>query len=270
MPRVRYCIPCATGERPVETIATQTVDDDPMCDFHAREAMLDGVPAKQVTPPAGSIAPAAVPVEAPVVAMRSRACVACANLNIVARATTEFNGVPTCDHHGFMARQKKLMCSRGCGKPTHRGRCAATEGGRATLPPQRTAPAAAEAVDRDQRCSLAEVARVVAEAPQTAEERKDHLDKLVGEEIALDALPPMLRTSRNSHGRIGELMAWLKTAPEDKAFAAKCRDVKHVSQTHKGVRDAAKRLGIRFFWRRHDATYYISRSEFEGGMPAWE
>jgi hypothetical protein len=142
------------------------------------------------------------------------------------------------------------LCSRGCGKPTHRGLCKGS-GGR---PHQVRQKSKSRAAEREKRFMDGE---------------GKGMDKLVSREIALEEIPVSIDPHRVL-GRSGELWAWLRDANPIAALEVVCRDREHVRSTHHPLLKKAQNAAIPFYWSRIGGMYYISKSPFKGGRKAWE
>jgi hypothetical protein len=182
-------------------------------------------------------------------------CVPCGINGTATKATHVVEEDPMCAAHALAAEPSPLpmgvavaqrLCSRGCGKPCHRGRCAGLA-------------ASAQAEVR----AVAAVPEVPAAVPvSTKQERRQRVDRLIAEEVSLDAVPADVVRGRHPIGRSGELWVRFQALRMGVALKVKCRDIPHVGQTDRQLRKRvtggemrdfgidSKRVGLDYFcWK---------------------
>lgn len=161
------------------------------------------------------------------------------------------------------ARRTTARCTRGCGRPTHRGNCV---GAKAT-----TGQVAKQNVDGVRRCKCGALPHVGAcaiqlEAPRMeyleqqpikAKEREQRMDKLEAEEVSIEDVPETRQSARKAQGRLGELWVKLLALERGKALKVANRDNVHAGSTTQHMRGRAKKDGYTLCARRDGSTVYL-------------
>lgn len=218
-------------------------------------------------------------------------CIICGEGHIATEATEVVDGDPMCAAHAaFVNKGAEMLaaaapsrdlslCSRGCGKPTHRGSCPGRVvqpeveerckrgcgklkhagscpgenrgfAGRNYTPGPRQAiaelPKAVENVLA--KAPRIDVARCVSAACNAAPKRRGLMDTLVSEVVRDDEIPEQATTPKML-GRLGEIWKALETLESGCSLRVQNRDRSHLTYTRlhlqKGARLRSKQLRVR-------------------------
>lgn len=141
------------------------------------------------------------------------------------------------------------FCSRGCGKPPHRGSCPGQAYPRrtqvASLPAKIPAPTPLQLP--------------ASPAPPDATQRSKGMDMLHAEEISVDQIPDP-EVGRKPIGRSGELWVRFQALKVGVALKVKCRDSIHAGTTDRDLRAKAAKAGLKMASKRVGADYYCWRA----------
>lgn len=229
MAKLGYCIPCGEGRRDVD--ATVMVGEDPMCAMHAQ--MGDGMLTKTLA------------VEEP---------------------------EPQSDVEQQLPEPAEIrICSRGCGGRAHRGRC------------RGAAPKPLATLRKYRKERTTEIVQQIAPSTEMAsrmlqggmltredldeirlkQRRGRAMDRLVAEEVDIDAVPKTIASLRTPSGRAGELWLKFQTLAPGKALKVACRDKIHVGTTVRNLQEKAAVVGIKVGSKRMLTELWVWKEKSE-------
>lgn len=254
MGRLGYCIPCGEGRRDVD--AAVMVGDDPMCDMHAR-MMGDGHLVK-------------LPLEERTVTLVMTKSPEATRMfgDAIAKRLEQARGLVEAELEqvvdSLAESRLRTICSRGCGKQSHRGRC------RGAAPP----PLATLRKFRQDRTE--QIVQSIAPLPAISplrlswdvedvtnfkpSDRKGRvMDRLVADEFDIAEVPKTTLPARAPMGRAGELWERFQALAPGKALKVACRDKTHVGTTARSLNAKAKEAGIGMGCKRMPVELWVWR-----------